>query len=277
MTPCPFCDSTTSKTIAFSWVRCCGCGLGFNPTGYVPTNVATSDEDRQVVWHDSVDKININGLSKIESVLGHKGKLLDLGCGHGNFMKMAIENGWEAEGIEVSEPAIRQARDVFKLKVYDKPLEFLSIPEKTYDAVTLWRVLDLLPEPRKELERINKILKPGGVIWLRINNFDFHYPAFRLGQLPLLKGNVHPGVVHRYGINARALRTVLANTGFTGITILNSELSSGDPYSSGGNFGTALVVVTKKFLFAFWQLAAKLSANRILWSSSLKCWARRPK
>jgi ubiquinone/menaquinone biosynthesis C-methylase UbiE len=276
MKSCPFCDSTSLKKIAFSWVQCRDCGLGFNPAGYAPTNVAKSEEDRQAVWQDSVKKLNLDGLKKIETLLGHKGKLLDLGCGHGNFMKMAIEHGWEAEGIEVSEPAIRQARDVFKLKVYDKPLEFLSIPDRTYDAVTLWRVLDLLPEPRKELERIHRVLKPGGVVWIRINNFDFHYTAFRIGELPLLKGNVHPGVVHRYGVNARALRKVFEKTGFNDINIMNSELTSGDPYSSGGKMGALIVVLTKKVLFAFWQLMAAVSGNRILWSSSLKGWARRP-
>jgi ubiquinone/menaquinone biosynthesis C-methylase UbiE len=212
----------------------------------------------------------------MQRLVGHAGKLLDIGCGQGYFVKLASEHGWQAEGIEVSAPEIKYARDVFKLKVYDKPLELLSIPENTYDAVTLWRVLDQLPQPRKELERIYKILKPGGIVWIRVYNFDYHYPAAILGQLPFFKRNaIEPGIVHPYGINANSLRTVLAATGFKDITIKNSPLTKGDPYGSGGIIGKNIIAAIKLTLTIACRLVEVLSFGKLLKSSSLIAYAKK--
>ena len=277
MTTCPFCDSKETRRLTADWVRCASCGLAFPETPMPPRDLSLSDEDRPAVWMDSQETIYRRSLDTIERKLGRKGRLLDIGCGHGFFMKLALSRGWQAEGIEVSAPAVRQARDVFKLTVYDKPLEFLGLAPESYDLVTLWRVLDLLPEPRKELERINRVMKPGGLVWLRVNNFSFHYPAFRLGETALCrKFNIKPGVIHRFGIHSRSLKTVLSRTGFEAIRMQNSPLTSGDPYGSGGKPGALLVIPVKKLMYGIWQFLAFATFGKLLLASSLIARARKP-
>lgn len=277
MTECPSCRSTDLEKLIGDWQRCRRCRLGFRPVRYTPDNVAHSEEDREAVWRDSQTRNNLTAIDRITTLAGKTGKLLDIGCGHGYFMKLAIGRGWIAEGIEISEPSLRQARDEYGLTVYDRPLGMVGLNASSYDAVTLMGVLDLVPDPLKELKDVAAVLKPGGVICLRVNNFDFHYPAFRLGQTALFRRlNIQPGVVHRYGINASALRTLIKNAGFTDIDIVNFRPTEGDPYGTGGKMGRMFVALAKQFLFAFWQTAALLSGGRLLWSSSLLACARKP-
>lgn len=276
MNECPSCRSTDLENLIGDWQRCRQCRLGFRPVRYAPDNVAQSEEDREAVWRDSQTRNNLNAIDRVTAMLGKPGKLLDIGCGHGYFMKLAITRGWNVEGIEISEPSLRQARDKYCLTVHDRPLGMLGLAPSSFDAVTLMGVIDLVPDPLKELKDVAAVLKPGGVVCLRVNNFDFHYPAFRLGQTSLFRAlKVQPGVVHRYGINSRALRALLENAGFTDIEIVNFRPTEGDPYGTGGTMGAIFVSVVKKLLFIFWQAAAIVSGGRLIWSSSMLACARK--
>jgi len=277
MITCPFCKSSSIQPLYGDWLRCRACGLGFKEKLYSPENLAPSAEERPAVWKDSQQPILMQGLRTLEQARGTGGKILDIGCGHGYFLSLARERGWRCEGVEISSVAARHAREKFKLTVYDEPLEKLSLAPGTYDAATLWRVLDLLPEPHLELERIHRLLAPGGMLVIRVNNFLFHRYAFMLNRIPILKRlKVQPGVIHRYGITPRALKKVLARTGFEVLSLKNSTLTTGDPYASGGRFGALFVVAAKRLLYYFWQAVAMASAGKLLLGSSIIAVARKP-
>lgn len=273
---CPFCNGGQYKKLIGDWCRCLDCDLGYKTSRYAPDDVAQSSEDRKAVWLDSLKGIYNQSLDAIEKELGHRGKLLDIGCGHGYFMRMAIERGWETEGNDVSKPAIKQARDIYGLKVFDKPLEQLELAPNSYDVVTLWRVIDLLNDPMETLRIVNKILKPGGLLFLRVNNFSFHYPVFKLNKLSLFKKfNIQPAVLHRYGVNSKSLATALKNSGYKEVGIWNSRLTPGDSSGSGGILGKVPVVVAKTILSFFWGVVSVLSFKKLLWASALMASAKK--
>lgn len=100
-----------------------------------------------------------------------KGKLLDVGCATGDFLKVASRD-FSVQGIELSSWA---RKECIKKKLDVKPLliEDLS-PKKnnSYDVITLWGVIEHLEEPLKELETINKLLKEDGIICLWTGDVD---------------------------------------------------------------------------------------------------------
>lgn len=93
-------------------------------------------------------------------------RLLDVGAATGLFVERARTRGWEATGIEPSEWASAYARDTLGQPVMTGTLATLGVPEGTLDAVTMWEVIEHLPDPAAELARIRRVLRPGGFLAL---------------------------------------------------------------------------------------------------------------
>lgn len=95
-----------------------------------------------------------------------KGKLLDVGCALGDCLVEAKKLGWEdPEGLEVSEYAYEFAKKK-GLKVKKGFLEKGTYPENNFDLVLYQDVIEHIKEPVEELEKVRKILKPGGLVFL---------------------------------------------------------------------------------------------------------------
>jgi SAM-dependent methyltransferase len=97
------------------------------------------------------------------------GRLLDVGCGTGGFVKIAKDAGWEAFGVELSESAANCAVER-GVQVRAGTLEEQHFPPDYFDVVTLWDVLEHLPDPSKELMEIYRILKLDGFVVIRVPN-----------------------------------------------------------------------------------------------------------
>ncbi len=100
------------------------------------------------------------------------GRVLDIGCAAGFFLAVARERGWEVKGIEISDYAAAYARKS-GADVYCGPLEsFEPSGEKLFDVVTLWDVIEHVRQPRRDLEKIYRLLKPGGWLVLATPDVD---------------------------------------------------------------------------------------------------------
>lgn len=103
-------------------------------------------------------------------------RVLEVGCGRGDFMRFMIKSGWNVVGIEPSQTALPQRST---LKVYNLPLdEFLVGHQKEYknsfDAVVLINVLEHVIDPKAILDGIKVLLKPAsGIVCIRVPN-DFN-------------------------------------------------------------------------------------------------------
>lgn len=142
-----------------------------------------------------------------------EGRLLDVGAAGGAFVAEAVVAGFRAEGIEATPAFAAVARDVLGVQVTTGTIESAQLESAAYDAITLWHVLEHIPQPVTELERLREALRPGGVLALEVPN----YGAARGGvDWPSLEPDVHvnqfsPGPL-RAALERAGLRVVVVGT-----------------------------------------------------------------
>lgn len=121
-------------------------------------------------------KLNlINGYSSKEKTL------LDIGCGTGDFLETAFKNNWKVFGIEPNQ----QARTVANNKVKDSVFEtnqLLKFKPHSFDIITLWHVLEHLPNLEEQVSIFKTLLKPNGTLIIAVPNYKSYdakyYKAF---------------------------------------------------------------------------------------------------
>ena len=92
------------------------------------------------------------------------GRVLEVGCGNGLFLRGLRDEGYEVQGLEMSTGDVAYARERFGLPVIHGTLDSVSLPTEHYDAVVLIYVLEHVLDPRGVVAHIYRLLKPGG--WL---------------------------------------------------------------------------------------------------------------
>ncbi len=97
--------------------------------------------------------------------------LLDVGCYIGIFVEIAACHGWDAWGVEPSRWAVEQAQ-ARGLHVVQGMLETADLPEEYFDVVTMWDVIEHLPDPAGSLREIARILKPNGLLVVATPQLD---------------------------------------------------------------------------------------------------------
>src|SRR4051794_38096998 len=95
------------------------------------------------------------------------GSLLDVGCGSGAFLLSARAAGWSPTGIELTEDAVQVARQQTSLPVVVGDLADEDLfPAEAFDVVTLWGVLEHVPQPDELMRACVRVLRPGGLLLL---------------------------------------------------------------------------------------------------------------
>lgn len=214
-------------------------------------------------------------LDYLESRLPGKGRLLDIGCATGEFMRLAAERGWRAEGLELDR-TLAAAAEKSGFSVSHEPVEKAGLARGSYDAVTVSEVFSQMADPAAAAAEISALLRPGGVLYAREFNAAFHLAA---GTPPLnrLFGalDMKPAVFHNFNFRAHSLRVLLERAGFRDIELRNSPPTAGDPYRTGGWLGGVLLPAAKVLYYWCAQVLAFLTAGRALAGSSLLVTARK--
>jgi SAM-dependent methyltransferase len=162
----------------FKIIECHTCGISqtlplpdfsdliqYYPHIYYPTGSAS-----EMYYKNHIERFQVDKLKKIQTY-SQTGRLLDIGCGVGHFIRTALSQGYAAEGIEFSEVAAAAGREQWDLQIVSG--DFLSsqfVPE-SFDIITLWQVLEHLRQPREVLLKIRSLLKPGGLLVIAVPNF----------------------------------------------------------------------------------------------------------
>ena len=102
---------------------------------------------------------------------GRGAKLLDIGCGNGEFVRFASSLGWDAQGLEPDPKAVAVARKSGEA-VAQGGFPRTGLPDRQFDAVTLNHVIEHVHDPVGALREVRRILKPGGAIWIATPNLD---------------------------------------------------------------------------------------------------------
>lgn len=102
------------------------------------------------------------------------GRILDIGCASGFFLQHAKEANWDIAGIEPSEVLYTKAREVLgpTAEIQCTTLQLSHLPLLSFDVVTLWDVLEHVPNPVDFLRLAGSFLKAGGYLFANVPNLD---------------------------------------------------------------------------------------------------------
>jgi SAM-dependent methyltransferase len=98
-------------------------------------------------------------------------RVLDIGCGRGHLLSAFQRRGWKVMGTELSEQSAKYPREVAGLDIKVGSLPALQLPAGQFDAVTMWQVLEHVPDPHAFIAEVHRLLKPGGVFFVSVPNF----------------------------------------------------------------------------------------------------------
>lgn len=222
-TPCLLCDRDDPAPVAvqngYGVVRCVGCGLV-----YVTPRPAAEDlpalyaryhgrnGGNEAGWNRLMDGVFREAADRLDSETNgsRPRRLLDVGCGYGGFLSLMRDRGWDAEGVDPS-PATVAAASAKGLAVRLGTLEGFPCPEGAYRAVTLFYVLEHLPDPMSALRKAFALLEPGGALLVRVPDTT---PIVRLLHPLGLGKTLYDPPFHLYDFPPRVLERMLVAAGF---------------------------------------------------------------
>ena len=98
-------------------------------------------------------------------------RFLDIGCGDGEFLERAIGLGYEAVGIDPDPVAVLRANS-FGLSVFQQSLPNTEFSDASFEQITLNHVIEHVHDPAASLGEVNRLLTPGGRVWMATPNLD---------------------------------------------------------------------------------------------------------
>ncbi len=235
---CPACACRESELLVvkdgFRVVRCLGCQLvrvDNPPTeaelqrhysfeeGYHSSLAA--DAAKEAV-HTAEARDNLVRLQRFRQA----GSVLDVGCSTGLFLNTARSAGWDVFGVEYSADSAQQARQKFGLNVVDGALDASRLQGRTFDVVTLWDVLEHVPEPLVTLAEVRKLLKPDGLLFIKTPNVDGWFPRLSLRLARRLNFWRHPEPPgHLFQFSETTLKRIVQQAGFEPVDTLHGRIS----------------------------------------------------
>jgi len=185
---CPICGSSAPRTVVyrlrpFDVIRCGDCGgLQRDPLptpaemegyyrdpayiegGYFDADAATAtkagrESPETAIFREALEHLEAR---RREAGLAATGRLLDVGAGSGSFLELARARGWQADGVELSPELAARAEARSGARVVCGDFPSVALPFESYDAVTLWDVLEHTTDPGTFLDRARALLAPGG-------------------------------------------------------------------------------------------------------------------
>ncbi len=223
--PCPKCGRKNGRVKfivdSFIIVRCRSCGLVYlanppeeeklyddyygetYPPGTEYTDESADPELRELY---SINEQRIAWVSRLRT----GGKVIDIGCGRGHFLKTAAEHGYTVKGIDISSTAVEYATREFDVDAETRELDDLTDLQGKFDIVTMWHVLEHFSDPISVLRTANSILAPNGLCFIEVPNL--RSMKFIVSKNKWKGGN-HP-LYHRTFFTSTTLRNVIAGAGF---------------------------------------------------------------
>ena len=194
MNTCPWCGKPTEKTVLelkdyflskeeFTIMECPHCGLRFTDPRPAPDVIGKYYQSEEYFSHQQnqkgfipriyefVKSFNIKRKASLAIKGLPKGRLLDIGCGVGDFLVYVQKQGWEVQGVEPSDNAkkIAESRLGFLPK---SPSDYALFPDHSFDVITMWHVLEHIDDLHFQTSEIIRLLKPGGRLVIALPNYQ---------------------------------------------------------------------------------------------------------
>lgn len=113
--------------------------------------------------------INLTNKYALIAKYSHPGDILDIGCGTGELLDHFKKNKWKVTGIEPNNEAREYANKQYNVNAKQEH-ELIALPEKHFDVITMWHVLEHVPDFNERIKQIQKLIKPSGTIFIAVPN-----------------------------------------------------------------------------------------------------------
>lgn len=226
--PCNLCGSNHREPYCpengLGLVKCQNCGLVYVSPRPDPNELYAlygetyfhNDESGMVGYSNYVaDEGNIrktaNGrIARLERYTRQPGRMLDVGCAVGFFLDEARKRGWQVEGLDVSNFAVEYAREHFGLNTRAGSFTGLEFAPESFDLVTMWDVIEHVPDPKSYIHKAAAVLRSGGIFSLATPDID-SLPAKLTGKRWV---GYKLSEEHLYYFSKRTLAKMLEEAGF---------------------------------------------------------------
>jgi 2-polyprenyl-3-methyl-5-hydroxy-6-metoxy-1,4-benzoquinol methylase len=166
---------------SFDIYACKSCELKFTNPRPADDSLAKYYDSDEYISHTNIGTSFVNTFYKIARKFALRGKrkliekhserktLLDIGCGTGHFMASCKANNWKVMGVEPNDIAREQAIQNTTAKIYK---ELSDVGDEQFDTITMWHVLEHLPDLDKTITILKRLITTNGTIIIAVPNFE---------------------------------------------------------------------------------------------------------
>jgi 2-polyprenyl-3-methyl-5-hydroxy-6-metoxy-1,4-benzoquinol methylase len=230
---CPVCSSTQVRRLrtlqAFPSLHCLRCSHdwllteGADLSSLYDMHYSGFREDR--VFSQRVREVL---RSKIAPHLPHDASVLDVGCGNGEFLAAAKELGYRTYGIDFAEAASVACNARGLKAVAGDFLRHDFGADAPFDLITMWDVCEHLDQPLPFVARARELLKPGGMLVLKVPCVTARAMAL-VQRVPRLAGPILSAPFHIQYFRPEGLVQMLERAGFSAVKVENLEAMRSRP------------------------------------------------
>ena len=206
----------------FDVFECSRCSLRFTHPVPPADKIGVYYESEDYISHSNTRKGFINTLyhsvrrhtlsvkfGQIEKFTGMKrGHHLDIGAGTGAFVQYMNGHGWKSQGIEPDAKARELALTYHNTQLLPSGM-FETLCPETFDAVSMWHVLEHVHDLFPYLHQVRKILKPGGLAFIAVPNYT-SYDGMKYGSF----WAAYDVPRHLYHFSPASMKWLLSAAGF---------------------------------------------------------------
>ena len=153
-------------------------------------------------------------LARLERCVPNRDGILDIGCGNGFVLEIALDRGWKnVRGVEPSAHAVEQASDLVRDGIIEDIMREGLFEPESLDAVTLFQVLDHIADPVGLLRECHRALRPGGAILAFNHNVRAWSARLLRERSPIVD------IEHTYLYDQETMRRLFAKAGFVDMAV----------------------------------------------------------
>lgn len=187
--------------------------------------------------------------------------------------------------MDLDPKGIRYAKERLQVNALTGDLRDFNFPDGSFDLITLWNVMECIPDPLELVRRVGPILNEGGIVFIRTQNETWHRFSFgltnflaRLGWGSLLeKQPFATCMFHMVSFSHATLRLLIEQAGLVPFSIKNGKPTEGDPYLGLGLRGELMLSLIKLTVHGLAQTAYHVSGGHWVIGPSLEAWGRKGK
>jgi 2-polyprenyl-3-methyl-5-hydroxy-6-metoxy-1,4-benzoquinol methylase len=190
---CPLCKSKDIKNLiickdhlvsgeSFAINECSKCSFKFTNPRPVDEELSKYYQSEDYISHTNkanslrhllyktVRNYTLKKKLKLINILSKKGNILDVGCGTGEFLQVCSDNHWNIHGVELDQNARKKSEKLLNIDICKNLYDCENF--NTYQIITLWHVLEHIPDIHNTIKHLKKLLTKQGRMLFALPNVD---------------------------------------------------------------------------------------------------------